>query len=54
MGIDPFVTKRWILPNWNFWGWNNDEIHRWSEKKRGKKKNNRRERKNKITTVNLS
>ena len=38
MGIDPFVMKRRILPNWNFWGWNNDEIHRWSEKKRGKKK----------------
>ena len=52
MGIDLFVMKRRILPNWNFWGWNNDEIHRWSEKKRGKKKVTE-ERKNKITTINL-
>ena len=33
MGTDRFVM-RWILPDWNFWGHNDDEIHRTSEEKK--------------------
>ena len=34
MDIDPLVMQRQILPDWNFWGWNNDKIHRQSEIKK--------------------